>query len=153
MSIKTKISIERKVEIEKIAKEKGADLLQQKFIEAAMELDASIVEPFIPEDMLLQDFDKYRFLVFLKDMFDSIWHKHPEDYRVELANFQCSNCNFKKPLAGFEVFAGEELKAFERFAFYVETDDNGTTKDIYICNYFHRKENEHKVHKDDFMYF
>ena len=153
MSTKTLVSTERKVEIEKIAREKCTDLLQQKFIEAAMELDASIVEPFIPEDMMLQNLDKYRFLAFLHNMFECIWHKHPEDYRIELANFQCSSCNFKKPLAGFEVFAGGELKPFERFAFYVETDDNGTTKDIYICNYFHRKENEHKVNKDDFMYF
>ena len=153
MSIKMKISTVRKVEIIKIAPKKSFDILQQKFIEAAMELDASIVEPFIPEDMFLQNLDKFRFLAFLKKMFNTIRHIHPENYRVELANFQCNMCNFKKPLAGFEVFAGEELKPFERFAFYVETDDNGTTKDIYICNYFHRKENEHKVHKDDFMYF
>lgn len=38
------------------------DILHQKFIEAGLELDASIVEPFIPEDMILQDLDKYRFL-------------------------------------------------------------------------------------------
>ena len=126
-----RVSRQRKVEVVY-----SKDILHQKFIEAGLELDASIVEPFIPEDMILQDLDKYRFLENLQGHFDSIWQKHPEDYRVELADFICIGCQGGEPLASFEVFDGINLAPYEKFAYYVQTDDNGKTVDIFCCFLF-----------------
>lgn len=129
-------SSERKIQNSKIAEEISIDILHQKFIEAALELDASIVEPFIPEDMQLQDMDKYPFLASLKDHFDSIWQQHPENWRVELADLTCGFCNRGKPLAGFAVYAGCEFMPYEKFGYFIEEDEKGITKDIYICKGF-----------------
>ncbi len=128
--------IERKIQHESIAKEISKDLLQQKFIEAALSLDASIVEPFIPEDMLLQDISKYHFLAHLQKHFGSIRRQHPENWRVQLAGLTCMHCNRGKPLAGFEVFAGDACIPFAKFGYYVATTALGKTTDIYICNMF-----------------
>lgn len=112
------------------------DLLHKKFIESALKLDASILEPFIPEDMLLQDLSKYRFLDTLSYLFETIWHQYPEDWRVELADFTCKYCQHGKPLASFEVFTGVEFMPFAKFAYFVETNSSGETTDIYICDGF-----------------
>lgn len=109
------------------------DLLHQKFIEAALQMDASIVEPYIPEDMQLQDLDKYMFLAYLQDVFESIWQKHPEDYRVEAAEFRCGYCVKGTPLAAFAVYSGVEHIPYAKFGYVIETDANGITTDIYIC--------------------
>lgn len=124
---------EKKIKSNEIAKTISKDLLHQKFIEAALELDALIVEPFIPEDMMLQDMDKFRFLAELQGRFDEIWQQHPEDYRVELANFKCKGCNRGEPLASFEVFEGINLAPYKKFGYYIEKDKDGNTNDIYIC--------------------
>lgn len=81
MKKKISTSPEKRIQHIKIAREITKDRLHQKFIEASLELDVSILEPFIPEDMQLQDLDKYRFLASLKDHFDSIWQQHPENWR------------------------------------------------------------------------
>lgn len=119
-----------------IAKSKSNDLLYQKFIEAAFALDASIVEPYISEDMKLQDLDKYRFLSDLQQHFDYIMHHHPEDFRVELANFTCAGCQKGKPLAGFEVFAGVSFAPYYKFGYVVCADENGKTTDLFVCRSF-----------------
>lgn len=129
-------SIQNNIQIVKLVKVQSTDLLLQKFIEAALALDTSIMEPFIPEDLLLQDMDKYRFLASLKDRFDNIRQQYPENWRVEPADLTCGFCNRGKPLAGFVVYAGCELLPYEKFGYFVEKDENGNTKDIYICNGF-----------------
>ncbi len=116
----------------------GSDLLQpdtlySQFIRAALNLDASLLEPYIPEDMQLQDMDKYPFLAFLADFFRAIEQPHPEDWRVERAEFRCGFCHPGAALAGFEVFAGKEWMPYTRFGFMMETDANGSTRDIYMC--------------------
>jgi len=116
-----------------IAQSLSADLLHQKFIEAAFVLDASIVAPFIPEDMILQGLDKYRFLADLQGHFDYIMHKHPEDFRVELANFMCNYCEKGYPLAGFEVYTGIEYAPYYRFGYVIKADEHGNTTDLYVC--------------------
>ncbi len=125
---------DQKILHKEIAKGLSDDLLHQKFIEAAFELDASIVEPYIPEEMQLQDLDKYRFLADLKDRFERIRQQHPEGWQVKLADYICRFCNRGKPLAAFEVFAGNDLEPFSKFGYYVDSDLRGITKDIYICN-------------------
>ena len=40
------------------------------FVEACLNLDASIFEPLIEEDQLFQDLDKYRFLQSMKNIFE-----------------------------------------------------------------------------------
>lgn len=109
------------------------DLLHAQFIRSALNLDASLLEPHIPEDMQLQDMDKYRFLAFLADFYRGIEQQHPEDWRVERAPFRCGFCHPGAVLAGFEVFAGKEWMPYARFGFMIETGDNGATTDIYIC--------------------
>ena len=136
MKKKISTSPEKRIQHIKIAREITKDRLHQKFIEASLELDVSILEPFIPEDMELQDLDKYRFLASLKDHFDSIWQQHPEEWRVELADLTCGFCNRGKPLAGFAVYAGCEFIPYEKFGFFIEEDEKGITKDIYICKLF-----------------
>lgn len=129
----TQTIAERKIKNAVIAKELSRDILHQKFIEAALNLDVSIVEPFIPEEMMLQDLSKYNFLSVLKEHFESIERQHPEDWRIELSNFTCGHCNPGKPLAGFEAYAGNALLPYARFGYFVESSIQGETKDIYIC--------------------
>ena len=124
---------ERKVENDKISKRNLTDVLHQKFIEAAMSLDTSIVEPFIPENMQLQDLDKYRFLASLRKHFEEIEKRHPEDWRVEKVDYTCKHCNHGKPLASFEVYAGANSMSYSKFGYYIDTDKDGETKDIYVC--------------------
>ena len=112
------------------------DLLYKGFIEAGLKLDASLVEPYIPEDMELQNMSKYEFLSYLQEEFEDITQKHPNDYHVKTANFKCLHCNRGKPLASFEVFTGEDSVPYSKFAYYIATDDYGNTVDIYICNSF-----------------
>ena len=139
------ITIEQKTANIINAKEITTDILQQKFIEAVLELDATIVEPFIPEDIQFRDFDKHKLVEYLHRLFRIIKHKHPEDYRVEKSNLLCGICKYKKPLAGFEVYTGVELKPYYRFAFYIETDAFGNTTEIIACHDFYDEEegNDH----------
>jgi hypothetical protein len=143
---------ESKINSASIAQEISKDLLHQKFIEAALNLDVSIVEPYIPEDMLLQDLGKYQFLEVLKVHFQNIEKKHPENWRVELANYFCLHCKHGKPLAGFEVFSGDNFLPYAKFGYFIEMNDKGETKDIYICNYMGTK-NELNNSVDDYCPF
>ena len=52
-----------------IEQEKSEKVIE-KFIEACINVNASIFEPFIEEDQLFEDVDKYRFLQLMKDQFD-----------------------------------------------------------------------------------
>jgi hypothetical protein len=72
-----------KLKLTEQAKAKNqSQVIMDTFIEACMQLDASIFEPLIDEDQLFQDLDKYLFLHSLKQLFDSV--KAKELYDMEL---------------------------------------------------------------------
>lgn len=136
MNTKPLNSLLQKEQEKDLTKNPSRDPLYQKFIEAALSLKVSILEPFIPEDMLLRDLDKYGFLDELNDLFESIRDQHPEDWVVEIKDYNCNLCQYGKPLAAFEVYAGDAIQPFAKFAYFIETGINGETKDIFRCSGF-----------------
>lgn len=115
---------------------KSNDVLYRKFIQAALSLDSSIVEDYIPDDMQLQNMSKTMFLISLKSLFDVLKMQCHDYPRVELGNHVCMSCNFGKPLASFEVFAGNNNVPFYKFAYFIDVDALGNTQDIYECKGF-----------------
>lgn len=117
------------------------DILHLKFIQAALSLDASIVEDYIPYDMQLQNMSKTMFLITLKSLFDVLKMQCHDYPRVELGNHICKSCNCGKPLASFEVYAGNSAEPFYTFAYFIDVDAVGMTQDIYECNGFMKPNN------------
>ncbi|MGI8582397.1 MAG: hypothetical protein ACR2KX_09375 [Chitinophagaceae bacterium] len=116
-----------------------SQLVIDKFTEACMHLDASIFEPYMNEDDVFEDLEKYKFLVELKDLFDYSQFKTDYNFSVNLTNKKCKGCQKGKPVLNFEVvFAGTKLPVGE-FGFLIDGED-GILKDIYRCNLY--KENQ-----------
>ena len=66
-----------------------SQLIINAFIESCKALDASIFEPFMEEDNVFEDKNKYLFLAELKSLFDS--YKPKDDFTVYLiliSNFE-----------------------------------------------------------------
>lgn len=89
-----------------------SQLVIDKFIESCLHLDASIFEPYMSEDDVFEDLEKYKFLAELKDLFDYSRLKTDYDFKVSMSNEKCMRCEKGKPVVNFEVrFATSKLLA------------------------------------------
>lgn len=101
-------------------------IVHEKFIEACTQLDASIFEPYIHEDAIFEDMDKYRFLQSLKDNFDR--RKRIGVKQTELRYGNCLGCQH-----------GHQTHEFYNkdsycFSYIVIKDDLGRVSDIFQCS-------------------
>jgi len=106
-----------------------------KFIASCLVLNASIFEPYMSEDDVFEDMEKYRFLAELKELFDYAKLKTGYDFTVSMSNEKCIRCDPGKPVVNFEVrFAGSKLPAGD-FGFLIDKE-NGILKNIYRCHMY-----------------
>ena len=108
------------------------------FIASCKALDASIFEPFMEEDNVFEDKNKYLFLASLKTLFDrykSIEHLCSDVY---LQDGICSGCQFGKTVKLFSVVLSGRKIFKDQFAYVIEKK-NGILIDIYRCKLFCNK--------------
>jgi hypothetical protein len=91
--------------------------------------------------MQLQSMSKTMFLITLKSLFEVLKMQCHEYPRVELGDHVCMSCKFGKPVASFEVFAGNNSEPFYKFAYFIDVDSHGNTCDIYACSGFKKSIN------------
>lgn len=98
--------------------------IQDTFLSACMKLDASIFEPFIKEDAMFEDKDKYRFLSSLKSLFDRVRSAGVES--LTMMESECHGCH-----PGHKAY---EFKSEDRVEFtYLIYWEEGRLKDIFRC--------------------
>lgn len=103
-----------------------AEKITKSFIEACINLDASIFAPIVQEDDIFDELEKYRFLAFLSKQFDLAKAKGIKKMIVKTG--RCDLC--ARGHSTFE-FYGKSPKP--EFAYVVEIK-NGVVKNIFNCN-------------------
>ncbi|HRO68936.1 MAG TPA: hypothetical protein PK951_01115 [Chitinophagaceae bacterium] len=111
-----------------------SQLVISKFIEACISQDASIFEPYMQEDDVFEDKEKYLFLAQLKDLFSEIKSEMPVPYYVAVRDSECCGCpeGKGKLVKHFELKHRLSNKVLDGFAFIIDTE-NGILKDIFRC--------------------
>ncbi len=109
-----------------------SEIIANKFIDSCLKLDASIFEPYMHEDDVFEDKEKYNFLAQLHGMFDEFARHAFNDFTVKVNDSICKGCVEGQPVKHFKVFNSIAKKPLHEFAFMVEVD-NGLLKDIYRC--------------------
>ena len=105
------------------------------FLKSCKALDASVFEPFMEEDNVFEDKNKYLFLAGLKTLFDrykSIEHLCSDVY---LHDGTCAGCQYGKAVKLFSVVLSGRKIFKDQFAYVIEKED-GILKDIYRCSLF-----------------
>src|SRR5690606_39657347 len=69
-----------------------SQLVISKFIEACISQDASIFEPYMQEDDVFEDKEKYLFLAQLKDLFAEIKSEIRIPYYMTVRDSECCGC-------------------------------------------------------------
>ncbi len=108
-----------------------SQIITDKFKESCLKLDVSIFEPYMQEDEVFEDKEKYLFLAQVKELFTEIKSKALQDFKVKIKDTVCKGCSEGKPVFHFKVVTTEE-KTIEEFAYMIEVD-GGILKDIYRC--------------------
>ena len=120
---------------QQVAQPSHSQIIIDAFIESCKALDASIFEPFMEEDNVFEDKNKYIFLAGLKVLFDSYKNKKPLFFNVTVEDGTCAGCNYGKNIKIFSVKGWGRIIFKSRFA-YVIDKNKGILKDIYRCNLF-----------------
>lgn len=108
-----------------------SQLIIDKLIESCIELDISIFEPYINEEDIFEDKEKYSFLAEIHDYFDEAKKVTSSNFVVTSRNSVCEGCINNKPVKHFQVFDSNNIQKTE-FAFAIQIED-GILKDIYRC--------------------
>ncbi len=103
-----------------------------KFVECCLKLDVSIFEPYMHEDDVFEDKEKYTFLVQLYGMFNEFARDTLDDFSVTIKDTFCKGCLQGQPVKRFKVTNNLTKKPLDEFAFMIEVQD-GVLKDIYRC--------------------
>ena len=104
----------------------------EKFIESCMQLDISIFEPYMHEDDVFADKEKYRFLADLNKSFDNIGSLTQNDFHLTIEDRKCNGCSLGKTVKHFEVFDNKTNSYIGSFGFLIDVK-NGMLKNIYRC--------------------
>ena len=111
---------------------KYSQIIIDKFIECCLKLDASIFEPYMHEDDVFEDKEKYIFLAQLHGMFDEFARDTLDDFSVAIKDTFCKGCLQGQPVKHFKVTNNLTGKPLDEFAFMIEVQD-GVLKDVYRC--------------------
>jgi hypothetical protein len=110
-------------------------LIVEAFISCCKNLDASILEPFLEENDVFEEKNKYLFLAGLKALFDSYKSKRYLSLDVYEQEGTCQSCVKGKVVKVFTVvLTGRELFR-DQFAFVIDIRNELLT-DIYQCRLF-----------------
>lgn len=111
-----------------------SQLIISKFVETCLAMDVSIFEPYMQEDDVFEDKEKYLFLAQLKDLFSEIKSEMPVPYYVAVRDSECCGCpeGKGKLVKHFELKHRLSNKVLDGFAFIIDTE-NGILKDIFRC--------------------
>ncbi len=104
----------------------------EKFIESCLQLDISIFEPYMDEDDVFEDKEKYMFLGDLKRSFDNIRNLAESDFNITIEDRKCNGCSLGKMVKHFEVFNNKANSYIGSFGFLIDVE-NGILKNIYRC--------------------
>ena len=105
--------------------------LEDRFIECCLTLNASAFEPYMSEDDVFENKDKYLFLSELKRLFQP-YHSNTKAYAVRKEEISCLGCSYGKRVVRFIVSSvSEKMDVFE-FGFVIYIDKE-ILKDIYRC--------------------
>ena len=105
------------------------------FTESCKALDASIFEPFMEEENVFQNKNKYLFLASIKTLFDEFKNDKPVSIDIVVNEGICKGCKYGKSVKTFSVKGWNSEKYNDRFAYVIEMENN-VLKDIFRCNYF-----------------
>lgn len=107
------------------------------FISCCKNLDASILEPFLDENEVFEEKNKYLFLAGLKALFDSYKSKKYMALDVYEQDGICQSCVNEKVVKVFTVIlTGREIFR-DQFAFVIDIRNEVLT-DIYQCRLFYK---------------
>jgi len=102
-----------------------------KFIANCMQLDISIFEPYMHEDDVFEDKEKYRFLADLKRSFDKVRNLTDSDFKVTLDNRKCKGCSLEKMVKHFELVNNKINDYIGSLGFLIDLE-SGMLKNIYL---------------------
>ena len=105
------------------------------FIESCKALDASIFEPYMEENNVFEDKNKYLFLASMKFLFDSYKDKKPISFSVTVDDGTCKGCIYGNAVKVFSIKGWGRVIFNGEFAYVIEME-NGILKDIFRCNLF-----------------
>lgn len=105
------------------------------FIKSCKALDASIFEPYMEENNVFEDKNKYLFLASLRTLFDTFKKDKPVSIDIVVNDGICNGCKYGKSVKIFSVNGWDSIKYNDRFAYVIEKE-RGILKDIYRCNLF-----------------
>ncbi len=109
-----------------------SQIIINKFVESCLKLDVSIFEPYMHEDDVFEDKEKYSFLAQLHRMFDEFARDTLDDFTVSIKETVCNGCLKGQPVKHFKVSNNATKKPLDEFAFMIEVE-KGILKDIYRC--------------------
>ncbi len=99
-----------------------SQIISDKFIECCLKLDVYIFEPFMQEDDVFEDKEKYSFLVQLHKMFDEFARDTLDDFTVSIKDTICNGCLKGQPVKHFKVSNNATKKPLGEFAFMIEVE-------------------------------
>ena len=112
-----------------------SELISNAFINSCKALNVSLFEPYMDEESIFENKDKYLFLAELKALFDSYKEKIPVSMTVSVEDGTCKGCKYGKGIKIFNVKGWGRIIFSDRFAYVIERK-NGVLIDIYRCNLF-----------------
>lgn len=113
-------------------------VLIEKFIETCLRLDASIFEPYIDEEGIFENKEKYMFLAKLKLLFQP-YQSLRSIASVRQEEKICLGCSKTKNVLKFSIYSVEDNQDIADFGFVIDTD-NGLLKDIYQCRWYEQSD-------------
>jgi len=117
--------IKLKIKKESAQGEKALRIID-KFLEACIALDASIIEKLIDENQYFEGKNKYRFLASLKEQFD--WATARGAKTITMKMGRCEMC-----VIGHSAYEFYGDKSTPEFAYIINTK-KGVILDIFLCN-------------------
>ena len=105
------------------------------FIKSCKALDASIFEPFMEEENVFEDKNKYLFLASLRICFEEFKNDKPKSIDIVVNDGICKGCKYGRKVKIFSINGSDSVKYNDRFAYVIEKG-NGILKDIFRCNFF-----------------
>ena len=107
-------------------------LIIDKFIESCMALDISIFEPYMSEDDVFEDLEKYEFLLQLRVLFTNLRMQTNSKFSITFYKTACNGCIKGDPVLQFQVYS-EDYESLKIDFGYTYIIKDGILIDIYKC--------------------
>lgn len=105
--------------------------LERKFIESCLNLNTSLIEPYINANEIFENKEKYLFLSELNKLFQP-YTPLISALSVRMENKTCLGCSRGKRVLKFVIYSRDNSQEVIDFGFVIDAE-NGILKDIYRC--------------------